>query len=91
MNQDFGPVPPSEREQVIAALRAFEPTAPATGSACPVCKFQGEPECDETWNGIRGPGARVIARRWNCPKCGVVFAHPDGWQNAESSGGAKTL
>lgn len=46
---------------------------------CPVCKWEGMPECEETWNGIRGPGARVISRRWHCPQCGTSFAHPNGW------------
>ncbi len=50
-----------------------------TGGICPVCKWHGEPEKDETWNGIRGPGARVIAVKYNCPSCGVMFLHIRGW------------
>ncbi len=52
----------------------------ATKIMCPVCRFEGEPGMDEKWNGIRGPGARVVSRRWTCPQCSAIFANPEGWK-----------
>ena len=56
---------------------------PPAESACPVCRWEGEPKCHEVWNGVLGPGARVIDRKYSCPSCGAMFTHAEGWEAAK--------